>query len=485
MRLQPSLILLASSCVAIWAGVARGDAVIEAGKDNPAYKAKLYRPATSTATEPIRLRPGPQLFVDDYLVGKSVDVKRRVNCPVRDRKGPIITAKEDLNHQPYMSIIRNPETKRLRIWYGVFGPHRESHLATMESDDGIHWQRPTQVLKDPGPINFGSSVIDEGPDFPDRSARYKFAYWNGGGLKIAVSSDGLKWKLLRPNPVLRHNHDITNLFYDTLRKRYAATISVTSPEPTWTADRCHRWTMQSTSRDLIHWEKPWYILTSDDPSDPPETQFYAMSGHLIRGDLWIGLVKILHDNWQAKGTPKGSYGVGSTQLAWTRDGQTWYRDQTPYFEPDPKVGAWDHAHAWMDFQLPIGDETYIYYGGYKNGHKVNRYEERQIGLVRIPRDRYVSRDAGPDGGTLTTPPVILEGKKLTVNAHVRGEMRVRLLDTAGKPLPGFDFGDCQPIRGDGIALPVEWPGTLEAVKDKPVRIEFQMKDSQLYAFDLE
>ncbi len=171
-------------------------------------------------------------------------------------------------------------------------------------------------------------------------------------------------------------------------------------------------------------------------------------------------------------------------MAWTRDGRTWVRDQTPFFEPDPKPGAWDHAHAWLDFQLPVGDEVYIYYGGYKNGHKVNPYQERQIGVVRIPRDRYVSRSAGSDGGTLTTPPVILPGGKTMVNARVRGELRVRLLDASGEAIRGFDADDCKPIRGDAIAIPVEWKGSLIAVKDKPVRIEFQMNDAELYAFDL-
>ena len=32
-------------------------------------------------------------------------------------------------------------------------------------------------------------------------------------------------------------------------------------------------------------------------------------------------MKVLHDNLQAKGTPKGSFGIGHTQLAWTRDGE--------------------------------------------------------------------------------------------------------------------------------------------------------------------
>ena len=94
-----------------------------------------------------------------------------------------------------------------------------------------------------------------------------------------------------------------------------------------------------------------------------------MQGHLARGDLWIGMVKVLHDNWTAEGVPAGAYGMGHTELAWSRDGVNWVRDTTPFFEPDPTVGAWDHAHAWIDYQTIVGDEVYLYYGGYEQGHK--------------------------------------------------------------------------------------------------------------------
>lgn len=496
MSMRWLMMVLVTSWAVMRGGVANGSEVMQAGKNNPAYKAAVYRPAPEAAPpakEPIRLRPGPQLFLDEFLIGKSDNVKRRVNCPARDTKiaNPIVTGKADLNFQPYMSVIRDPDTKRYRIWYAARNDRHEgsSHLATMESKDGIHWQGPPRVLQDPTPFPFWCSVLDEGSGFANPAARYKCAWWKydvdkRAGLWIATSSDGFNFKLLSPHVVLFHNHDINNIFWDRLRKRYVATISVTSPEPTWKGGPWRRMTMQSTSHDLIHWEKPWYILTPDNRSDPPETQFYAMNAHLIRGDLWIGLVKVLHDNWQAKDTPKGSFGVGHTQLAWTRDGQTWVRDQTPFFEPDPKPGAWDHAHAWMDCQVPVGDEVYIYYAGYKNGHKVNRFEERQIGLVRMTRDRYVSRDADAKGGTLITQPVIVQGNTLTVNACVRGQMRVRLLDASGKPIPGFDAADGKPIQGDAVALPVAWKSSPNAVKDKPVRIEFQMKDAQLYAFDV-
>ncbi len=471
---------------------AYGSEVIRAEAGNPACKAQLYRPAanlTMSPKKPLSLRPGPHLFIDDYLIDKTANIVRRVNSPVRDPNlpNPIVTGNEDLNFQPYMTVLRDPDTGRFRIWYGARRADRSeirSHIATMESDDGIRWQRPAQVLKDPAAIQFGCCVVDEGVGFADPAARYKFAWYSaeGDGLRIATSGNGLEWKSMKPGVVIRHNHDINNLFWDSLRRRYVATVNVYTEGPTWSGKR--RATMHSTSLDLIRWEKPWYVVTPEDHTDPPETQFYAMNGYLLRGDLYVGLVKVLHDNFRAEGTPEGSFGVGHTQLAWSRDGETWVRDQTPFFEPHPTPGTWDHAHAWMDWQLPVGDQVYIYYAGYKNGHKLNRFEERQIGLVRIWRDRYVSRSAGAGGGVLITQPVILQGDQMTVNAGIGGEIYLRLLDIEGKAIPGFGAADCKPIQGDGVDLPVNWNRSLSTLKDTPVRIEFQMKDAQLYGFSL-
>ena len=29
-----------------------------------------------------------------------------------------------------------------------------------------------------------------------------------------------------------------------------------------------------------------------------------------------------------------------------------------FFGPDPKAGAWDHAHAWITSSVPVGDEVF-------------------------------------------------------------------------------------------------------------------------------
>src|SRR4030042_6130641 len=101
-----------------------------------------------------------------------------------------------------------------------------------------------------------------------------------------------------------------------------------------------------------------------------------MSGVIARGDLLIGLVKLLRDDLNATpgktkeemgdmDTGRKGAGIGYTVIAWSRDGKTWHRDHEPFLPNDPDPGRWDHAHVWGDDQVIAGDKTYIYYGGYK------------------------------------------------------------------------------------------------------------------------
>jgi hypothetical protein len=228
----------------------------------------------------------------------------------------------------------------------------------MESEDGVRWLRPHRVLQDPATIQFGVSVIDDGPGAEKPAERFQYAWWQGGGLRVAASPDGLVWTPLSPNVVLAHNHDITGIYRDAPRKRYVATASFYIPGPTWSGTR--RVTKHSTSTDLLHWSEPWLVLAPDDKLDEGQTQFYAMDGYLARGDLIIGMVKVLRDDLKADQPPdpQEAYGIGYTTLAWTRDGKHWMRDREKFFDRHPQKGAWDHAHAWIDEQVLVGDEDF-------------------------------------------------------------------------------------------------------------------------------
>ena len=239
--------------------------------------------------------------------------------------------------------------------------------------------------------------------------------------------------------------------------------------------------MQSASEDLIHWQSPRPVITPDG-RDEGETQFYCMAGVLARGDMLVGTLKVLRDDLPAdRGGPVA--GIGYTVLAWSHDGEHWTRDREPFLDRDPRPGAWDHAMSWIDCQLPVGNEVYLYYGGYARGHKVERFTERQIGLVRLARDRYVAREANETPGVLRTPPVVLNGDTLTLNADARaGEVRVRLLGEDGRPLPGFE--ESAPVTSDSLAAPVRWKQPLSSLQGRPTRLEFTLRNARLFAFDL-
>lgn len=437
--------------------------------------------------EVLTLRTGVHLFLDDYLIARQSGLNRVVNQPVRLPQ-PLVTGREDCNFQPYLSVLRDPASRRFRMWYDVAEKDGQTHIGYLESGDGIRWTRPYRALEDAAKIVFGASVLDEGPDFPDAARRYKLAWWNDG-LRIAFSPDGLTWKAAAPKPVLTGISDIVFLSRDPVRNRYLLTCKVDSTPVDGYKGRTpnapegyRRCVGQSVSADCISWQPARRVIKPDD-RDEGITEFYSIGGVVARGDLLIGLLKVLRDDLpHDAGAP--ARGIGYTVLAWSRDGETWQRDREPFLDRNPLPGSWDRAMTWGDYQLIVGEDTFLYYGGYARGHKVERLTERQIGLSRMKRDRYVAREAGRQGGSLRTPTAVLSGSFLAVNADIMGEIRVRVLDAVGKPIAGFDTKDCKPMKGDSVSQLALWKRPLSALKGRPVQLEFHMRSARLYGFEL-
>ena len=456
---------------------------------------------------PLVLNKGPQLFLDDYLIAEHSFLTRTVNNPEKLQKPVLVGGeKNDLVYQPYLTVLRDPQTDRFRMWYNTLTTPRNfyTHLAYIESEDGINWIRPPKIVPYPDSVQrlrpIGASVLDRGADYNDPNKRYVLGTYILDtyihGFWISTSPDGFNWTLTSKEPVVLHNHDISSLHWDPIRKQYIAIVSQRVKgfgDPAIPAiDDSRRIPYETVSKDLINWEPIWPIITPKIgvPKEKGETQFYIMSGVVARGDLLIGLVKVLRDDLNATygktakemgEMDRKAAGIGYTVLAWSHDGRTWQRDYEPFIPNNPVPGTFDHAMSWGDEQILVGDETFIYYGGYERGHKVNVFEERHIGLARMPRDRYVSRDADLNLGTLITKPLIINSESITINANVQGECRVRLLDINQEPLDGFGWVE---LRGDSIEHKVEWSKKLDSIAGKAVCIEFQLKNAQLFGFNL-
>lgn len=425
----------------------------------------------------LELKAGPYPLVDSYLLETIEGVHREVQNPERDPAipNPLVTGDEDGNTTPYFSVLR--DQGRYRIWYNVAVDNQGtdgSRLGYMESNDGIHWERPARILEGPeGGIRFGASVIREPGD-----SGLLLGFFQHGGLKIARSPGGFDWTLIDPGELIKHNHDIAGITWDPIRDQYIAIVSTMrllgagSP-----FDEQSRQTQQSVSKDLLTWEEPWDILTPDF-EDPEHTQFYAMDGFIRRGDLLIGMVKILRDDLTAEG---GAGGMGWTTLAWSRDGRTWTRDRRVFFGPDPRVGTWDHAHAWIDEQVVTGDTVRLYYGGYMDGHKGDRATDRQIGMVWMLRDRYAAWTGGDVGGTLETRLLRPGIDGLTFNVDAEGgTMNVHVVDQSGNDL----LGECTPISSDGLDVPLRCERDIASLRE-PFRLVIELRAARLYAIGVQ
>ena len=452
----------------------------------------------------IDLKSGPQLFIDDYLIAEQTMLNRSVNNPDK-LPDPIAWGGWDKDQvwQPYFSVVQDEETGRFRLWYNTPVDtinHSRCRIAYMESEDGINWNRPHQVLEDPHYIQFGVSVVDHGKDWPDQEARFvlgSYTSYENPGLRISTSANGTDWSVISEKASFAHNHDINSLHWDPLRERYIAfashrKVGYEDKDHPFQNDDRRRIPHQSVGSDLETWEEIKVIFEPKlgVPIEKGETQFYSMGGMIVRGDLLIGLVKVLRDDLNATqgksakelgDMKRKAAGIGYTVLAWSRDGETWHRDHEPFLDRNPVPGTFDHAMAWGDEQLIVGDKTYIYYGGYERGHKVRRFDERHLGFASIGKDRYVSRDADLIEGRLLTKALNISAESLTVNARIYGTCKVRLVSVNSNPIPGFDWVE---ISGDSVAHEIKWAKSISSLNGKAVRLEFKLTKAQLFGFDV-
>ena len=476
---------------------------------------------TQPAERPVLVNDEPQLFLDDYLIAHSSNLVKTTHTPERALDYPILGWQQGTS-QPYVTVLRDPETKLFRMWYN----RDAGQIAYAESDDGINWRTPElDILGNDNRLlqigrdfqnGCGASVIDDGPASKDPNQRFKIAWWGqtkpwpGGdpGMRVAFSSDGIDWKLYTDNPVLPdfgEDHflgdprrpygagDIIDVFYDPYRNHYGAFVKTPAIASDGLArgpkarTYIRRLVSASTSDDFQHWKRLWRVVVPES-RDEGLLEFYSVGGTFARGGLLIGFVRMLRDDLPAtEGGP--AEGIGYTTLITSRDGKHWERHDNVFFDRHPDPKAWDHAMTWVGSVLPVGDQLYLYYGGYKQGHKIESRKERQIGLARMPKDRFVSRDTvGNQQDVLRTvaiDPSVTVPRRLLLNARCPGgEIRVQVrAGNTGDVIAGYDWDVCRPVSGDGYNLLVTW-NELGTLPDRRIQLEFKLKQAELFAFQV-
>ena len=173
----------------------------------------------------------------------------------------------------------------------------------------------------------------------------------------------------------------------------------------------------------------------------------------------------------------------------SRDGLNWHRfaDRSPII-PRGARGSFDAGCILCSADRPVvhGDEVWHYYTGINTMHGGSLPPKQcVIGRVSWRLDGFVSLDAGAFEGWARTVPLEPAGRRLEVNADAAaGSLAVAVLAEDGTPLDGFGAADCMPLRADRVRHGMRWSGGDRLPGGRPVRLQFNLRDADLYSFRL-
>ena len=474
-----------------------------------------------------------QVLIDDYIVGHIDGASIRYHAFKKHPRNPLIVPDRpaDLIDLGLYGTILRSAAGGFRMWYtshslGDYGVRYHVHYA--EADDGLTWTKPDleaiefNGTKKNNLVDLGTGVhVIYRPDIPDPDRRYvRYVQYATRGTFASYSPDGIHWS--RDSTPLFIGSDAASPTYDPRTGRYyvvsiedraigafvrrSPAFSVSADGRKWSQFRPALWADARDDRIAFrNLSRVRNVLSYDYP-DHFHAEFNDVKPYPYAG-LYLASVNMFECSGADiyKGT-QGGQGNGKDdcathlQLVSSRssDLSEWQRagPREPIIDRGMR-GEWDSGFiSAADFPLVVGDELWLYYGGVSH---TQQYQSCQaftgsamkqgdvatgIGLATMRLDGFVSLDAGAEPGRLTTKKLRFSGKRLEVNAAVRGNLRVAVLDKEGHPLPGLSESECQPLMGDSVRHVVRWHDQpdLRQTDGQPVRLAFHLQDAELYAF---
>lgn len=434
---------------------------------------------------------GPYFVVDSRVTEDRWGLERFVVPPARHPKNPLIIREHSWEGTgPHLggSVLRDPESGRFRMWYSVWNRHAYENrlpfsynVCYAESEDGLNWRKPMLGVFD----HEGSTrnnCIKLGTDKTqniDVCFNPRPRIWPGtflaihnqrGGVFVSSSEDGWTFQRLGETAAIVYHSDTHNNFvFDEVRGRW---LLFCRPRA-YAGDHRRRVALQ-TSSDLKTWTHERTILL---PTETEAQEYYGMTV-FRRGDLFFGLVQI-YDR---------STGWLYPELSWSGDGAHWDMLPThPPFLPRGPAGSWDGGMVLpADEPVAVGDELWFYYGGFPLSHDTKEENIGAIGLAVAERDRLAGvRPRSKEGGSLLTRVIAPGGRRLLVNAKVRGRLRAEVRSDDNQAVPGWSLAESEPVTRSGYASELRWAGrSLGVCPEKEVRLLFRLEEAELFTFDL-
>ena len=347
---------------------------------------------------------------------------------------------------------------------------------------------------------------------PDPQRRYK-ALLKNENRQPAMSPDGIRWDTHGIEEI--KSSDESHFCYDPYGEQFVATVKRST---VW-----GRSVWLLTSKDFETWEDHGCVLHADqidwdnrlprirraleDPNllSPPlvdEIDYIAETYHMAvlpYEGQYIGFV-LMFNPAGAIPPPHMNYtGLNQVELAASRNLKNWRRlcDRELFLEIEP----WDGKN-WGTNQVAVcsapimrDDQIWIYHMAsrfrgceevFPEEYKPYFKASTALCLAKLRLDGFVSLEAETARGELTTPPLMVEGPQLVVNADaVNGGLEVEVWDGESlNILEGGDGGSFDGFGGDQIRSAVTWRGRGlgEIAGGHPIRLRIRLTGkAQLYS----
>lgn len=367
-------------------------------------------------------------------------------------------------------------------------PTRITSLGYAESDDGVHWVKPSLGL-----VEFEGSrennmifryahgtgvFLDQ--EETDPAKRYKLVTkveYPGSRTFMAVnfSEDGIHWGEMIPWPRWNPPADSHNFpFRDRVDGLFKVITRV------WRNGV--RISAICASRDFINWSEPVEIIRGDGF----ESQVYSMPVFWYDG-LYLGLASMFHEGDRSA----ENFDTVDLELTYASacdrfDRVAPYQYLIPRGKGSYPDGDFDCCCIYAAAPIDMGDgRLCIYYMG-GNGQHTN-FRETSFARAFLPKDRFAWYEARQEEkeAVLATGRLNIYGNELSVLAEAAegGQWSVAVCPTwKSKPFEGFGFEDCTLTPGEDGYTRVAWKRRLMELENATVSLVFRFRKTKLYAF---
>ena len=474
---------------------------------------------------PIVLDSRRELFWDDSLLdcGRTT-ASLLLHHPVRKEVVLELDRPWEGDGCDYFNFFKDED--RYRMYYlgwQMLNPEQTEHTTTQicvcyaESQDGIHWERPNlglrsykgstdnNILLGPQDDLFDNFFVfkDDNPACPPQE-RYKGVAVGGSvssrGLWCYLSADGIHFFKSHMITDKGKFDTLNTALWDSCSGKYLCYLRDFHNVPQGDLNAGIRDIRWIESEDFRHWSEPVLLDFQGGDDYPLYTNnispYYRAEGIFTGFPTRYVERREWNDNFeQLSGAPARKqrmkihprYGLATTDCVFmsSRDGKSWRRWDDAFYTPGPEwplnwvygdcYPALGMAETVSDIHPSLRELSMF---GFQNHWSS---QPAQLFRMTMRIDGFVSLHAGYRPQTAVTKPFTFTGNTLSINfsTSAMGSLRIRLLNEAGAPIPGYE--SCE-LFGDSLDRKVAFSSPLSSLSGQPVRMELRLSDGDIYSF---